>query len=107
MLSLGFQPLGGTADASGFSGAQTWSVNPFTSAASIASSGVLRVCNAGVIDMKVPVPVPEGWRIEGCTQPAGHAGTVSNHFKADATSYPATYTTGTVTFGTAGYAGKR
>lgn len=96
---------GGVCDARGFAGNQTWSENPFKAAGSPGTNypwtGTVLTCTSGTITVNVPIITADYWSIEGCGTASG-AGAFSSHFQASATNFQTTYTTGTVTVGTAG-----
>jgi hypothetical protein len=89
----------GVADARGFFGNQTWSINPFAGG-SIPASGELLLCSQ-VITVNVPIVLPSAWSMTGCADRnfTSQNGTV---FQASASQFQTTYSTGTVTMGTPG-----
>lgn len=81
-------------------GPVTWSFNPL-SAATLPYAGTLELCGPSTITISAPIVNAQGWNIEGCGDSQGFAGNAAQ-FIANASAYPATYYTGTVTVGTAG-----
>ncbi len=94
---------GGICDASGFTGNQTWSVNPFSAATNIPITGTLKYCTTGTITVQVPIIIANYWSIVKCGTAQG-AGNNTGLFQADAANFPnPTSPAGTISVGTAGY----
>jgi hypothetical protein len=90
--------LGGVADARGMTGG-VWSTNPFA-ASSLPNSGKLLLPPGNITISNVPVVPPSYWAMEGVSTQS----TLSSYGTTlvAGASYPTTYSTGTVTIGTAG-----
>jgi hypothetical protein len=101
-----YSTTGGTCIAN-VTGVQNWDVDPFGYAGGAGSNfpwaGTLELCGSGVIYLYEPVIKPQGWNIKGCGTGVA-AANKTNGFVANPGYFPATYTTGTVTVGTAGIA---
>jgi hypothetical protein len=86
-----------------FTGAQTWSVNPWSYAGqdniNYPMTGEVDLCGVGVITVNVPIVLGDGWSLRGC---GGGARGGTPVLQASATNFQTTYATGTVTKGTAG-----
>ena len=76
-----------------------WSVNPYTAATNIPASGTL-LLGPGTYTINVPFVDHADWSVQGVSV-RGVDGAVGTTIKAGA-SFQATYTTGTITMGTAG-----
>jgi hypothetical protein len=105
-----FSTTAGEIDYNG-AGNQTWSVNPFAYAGAnggLPQTGSLNICGVANINVDVPIVKPDGgWRLEGnCHGGANGAGSFATHFIANTSGgFPSANPGGTITFGTAGYAG--
>jgi hypothetical protein len=82
-----------------FAGPQTWSVNPFSYSSVYPITGEVQLCGEGTISVNVPIVMGNRWSLVGCGSGIAGGGV---WFQASAANFQPTYTTGTITAGTAG-----